>query len=139
MLERRESNRCSSSEIVEIDVRGVKGSERASRFISASLTSGWSLNRSGSEDSSIQKLWNAPIKQTRPQAHHASTEWPLSSPLECRRPVIVGPKARLRLAVEAAAPLIEPRTLDVGAAFARMMLMAGKVMTWKVILLIRAT
>lgn len=53
--------------------------------------------------------------------------------------MIVGPKARLRLAVEAATPLMEPSTLEEGAALARRMAVAGKAMTWKVILLINAT
>lgn len=52
---------------------------------------------------------------------------------------MVGPKARLRLAVEAATPLIEPSTLEDGAALAKRMAVAGKAMTWNVILLIKDT
>lgn len=81
----------------------------------------------------------APIVHTIPQAHHEITEYPLSRPFEWRNPVTLGPKARLRLAVEAAAPLIDPRTFDEGAALARRIAVEGKAMTWKVILQIRAT
>ena len=48
-------------------------------------------------------------------------------------------KCRLKLAVDAATPLIEPKTLEEGAALASRIAVAGNAMTWKVILLINAT
>lgn len=47
--------------------------------------------------------------------HHARPEYPSRSPAEKRNPETVGPKARERLAVEAATPLIVPSIRSEGA------------------------
>jgi hypothetical protein len=48
-------------------------------------------------------------------------------------PVTVGPNDRLKPAMEAATPLMEPSTVDDGAAFARRIAHEGNAITWRVI------
>ncbi|KAL9622374.1 MAG: hypothetical protein Q9160_003216 [Pyrenula sp. 1 TL-2023] len=67
--------------------------------------------------SSIQKLSMAPMAQTSPQIHHASPPHPVLRPAEWTSPVTIGPKARARQAVDAATPLIVPRTSIDGTEF----------------------
>jgi hypothetical protein len=73
----------------------------------------------------ICKLINAPRTVKSAVHHHARPEKPNLRPREYRIPETVGPKARHRLAVEAATPLIVPRSNNEGAELVRRMAFAG--------------
>jgi len=67
----------------------------------------------------------APAIATRALHHHASPEYPNLRPAEKRKPDTVGPKARERLAVDAATPLIVPNMRSDGAEFVSKIALAG--------------
>ena len=74
------------------------------------------------------------MAQMIPFIHQASPVHSMVKPQAWERPDRVGPNARARLAVEAATPLIVPKTSEDGAALVKRIALDGKAVTWKVIL-----
>lgn len=75
--------------------------------------------------STMNMLISAPRAAITTLTHHGRPSVPMERPADWRRPETVGPKALQALAADAAAPLMDPRTLLDGAELASMMLLEG--------------